>query len=239
MPEDSASLIVFLASDAAAGITGQAIGIGGDRLSMWSHSGEVAFALRDGGWSPEDIAESWEATLGGAIQPFGVTLPPLDLSPRAPRSTDPSRRRARGAPRRARRRGWRPAAGRRGGRSRARPPSASACPPPVSSARRILPCCGSAWRSTSPRRSSDASTSSIAGRRDERPPRELRVGEARDGGEDRQRRVLGDAQAEGLQPPAHLAAHALIHAPDDVGEGRSGGPGHAATVATALANLGP
>jgi NAD(P)-dependent dehydrogenase (short-subunit alcohol dehydrogenase family) len=80
MPEDSASLIVFLASDAAAGITGQAIGIGGDRLSMWSHSGEVAYALRDGGWSPDDIAESWEATLGGAIQPFGVTLPPLDLS---------------------------------------------------------------------------------------------------------------------------------------------------------------
>ena len=80
MPEDSASLIVFLASEAAAGITGQAIGIGGDRLSMWSHSGEVAFALRDGGWSPDDIAESWEATLGGAIQPFGVTLPPLDLS---------------------------------------------------------------------------------------------------------------------------------------------------------------
>jgi NAD(P)-dependent dehydrogenase (short-subunit alcohol dehydrogenase family) len=80
MPEDSASLIVFLASDASSGITGQAIGIGGDRLSMWSHSGEVAYALRDGGWSPEDIAESWEATLGGAIQPFGVKLPPLDLS---------------------------------------------------------------------------------------------------------------------------------------------------------------
>jgi NAD(P)-dependent dehydrogenase (short-subunit alcohol dehydrogenase family) len=79
MPEDSASLIVFLASEAAAGITGQAIGIGGDRLSMWSHSGEVAFALREGGWSADDIAESWAATLGGAIQPFGVTLPPLDL----------------------------------------------------------------------------------------------------------------------------------------------------------------
>ncbi|MEA2176732.1 MAG: hypothetical protein QOG77_29 [Solirubrobacteraceae bacterium] len=79
MPEDSAPLIVFLASEAAKGITGQAIGIGGDRLSMWSHSGEVAWALREGGWSPEDIAESWEATLGVAIQPFGVQLPPLDL----------------------------------------------------------------------------------------------------------------------------------------------------------------
>jgi len=79
MPEDSAPLIVFLASDAAANITGQAIGIGGDRLSMWSHSGEVAWALREGGWTPEDIAESWDATLGAAIQSYGVTLPPLDL----------------------------------------------------------------------------------------------------------------------------------------------------------------
>jgi NAD(P)-dependent dehydrogenase (short-subunit alcohol dehydrogenase family) len=80
MPEDSAPLIVFLASDAAAGVTGQAIGIGGDRLSMWSHSGEVAWALREGGWSADDIAESWEGTMGVAIQPFGVQMPEIDLS---------------------------------------------------------------------------------------------------------------------------------------------------------------
>ena len=36
-PEDVAGLVAFLASDAAAGITGQAIGIGGDRLALWSH----------------------------------------------------------------------------------------------------------------------------------------------------------------------------------------------------------
>ena len=37
MPEDCSPLLVFLASDAAAGITGQAIGIGGDKLSVYSH----------------------------------------------------------------------------------------------------------------------------------------------------------------------------------------------------------
>jgi NAD(P)-dependent dehydrogenase (short-subunit alcohol dehydrogenase family) len=79
MPEDSAPLIVFLASEAAAGITGQAIGIGGDRLSMWSHSGEVAWALREGGWTADDIAASWEGTMGVAIQPFGVQMPEIDL----------------------------------------------------------------------------------------------------------------------------------------------------------------
>ena len=41
-PEDCAPLVVFLASDAAAGVTGQAIGIGGDRLSLYSHPAEVA-----------------------------------------------------------------------------------------------------------------------------------------------------------------------------------------------------
>ena len=79
MPEDSAGLVVFLASAAAAGITGQAIGIGGDRLTMWSHPVEVAAAFREGGWSPEAIAASWQATVGAAEQGYGVQLPPLDL----------------------------------------------------------------------------------------------------------------------------------------------------------------
>src|SRR3954469_1522013 len=51
MPEDCAPLVVYLASDAAAEITGQAIGIGGDRLSLYSHPAEIAHALRDGGWT--------------------------------------------------------------------------------------------------------------------------------------------------------------------------------------------
>ena len=79
MPEDSAALVVFLASDVAAGITGQAIGIGGDRLSMWSHPTEVAAAFSEGGWSAEQIAESWAATVGVAEQSYGIELPPLEL----------------------------------------------------------------------------------------------------------------------------------------------------------------
>ena len=78
-PEDSAALVVFLASDAAANVTGQAIGIGGDRLSMWSHPTEVAAAFSEGGWTPDQIAESWAATVGAAEQTYGVELPPLEL----------------------------------------------------------------------------------------------------------------------------------------------------------------
>ncbi len=76
-PADCAGLVVYLASDASAGVTGQALGIGGDRLSLYSHPAEVAFALRDGGWSADAIAD---AVADFEPQPFGVRLPELDLS---------------------------------------------------------------------------------------------------------------------------------------------------------------
>ena len=40
--DDVAGLIAYLASDAAAGVTGQAIGVGGDRIQVWSHPEPVA-----------------------------------------------------------------------------------------------------------------------------------------------------------------------------------------------------
>ena len=80
MPEDSASLVVFLASDAAAEITGQAIGIGGDKLSLYSHPAEIAAAFHEGGWTPELIAENWSTTMGSMTQPYGIRLPELELS---------------------------------------------------------------------------------------------------------------------------------------------------------------
>jgi len=70
-PEDAAGLIAFLASDAAAEITGQCIGIGGDRLSLWSHPQQVATAYADGGWSADAIADAWATTLGSQQQTVG------------------------------------------------------------------------------------------------------------------------------------------------------------------------
>jgi NAD(P)-dependent dehydrogenase (short-subunit alcohol dehydrogenase family) len=78
MPEDCAPLVVFLASAAGAHVTGQAIGIGGDKLSIYSHPAEVAVDFRDGGWSAQEIAEAITG-FGDALQSYGVELPPLDL----------------------------------------------------------------------------------------------------------------------------------------------------------------
>lgn len=76
-PEDVAGLVSFLASDASAGITGQCIGIGGDKLALWSHPQEVAVAYADGGWSAEAIAAAWPLTVGRTPETFGIPAPQL------------------------------------------------------------------------------------------------------------------------------------------------------------------
>jgi NAD(P)-dependent dehydrogenase (short-subunit alcohol dehydrogenase family) len=74
--DDVAGLIAFLASDDAAGITGQAIGIGGDRLAMWSHPTEVVVEFADGtGWSAEAIADVWPKQFAGSLQTVGQQFP--------------------------------------------------------------------------------------------------------------------------------------------------------------------
>ena len=78
LPEDCAPLVVFLASEAAGGVTGQAIGIGGDRLTVYSHPAEAEVAFRDDGWDAEAIAEQWETALVSHAQPSGIVLPDLD-----------------------------------------------------------------------------------------------------------------------------------------------------------------
>ncbi|WP_249522590.1 SDR family oxidoreductase [Modestobacter marinus] len=75
-PQDAAGLVAFLASDAASGITGQAVGIGGDRLALWSHPTEVVVEFADGtGWSPDAIAEVWPKAFEGSQQTVGQQLP--------------------------------------------------------------------------------------------------------------------------------------------------------------------
>jgi len=74
VPADAAGLVVFLASARAADVTGQAIGVGGDRLSLWCHPQEVATAYSDGGWSADGIADAWPA-LSRWAQSVGIPAP--------------------------------------------------------------------------------------------------------------------------------------------------------------------
>ncbi len=75
MPEDAAGLVTFLASDAAADVTGQCVGVGGDKLSVWSHPQETAVSYREDGWSADEIAATWASTMGRATESVGIPAP--------------------------------------------------------------------------------------------------------------------------------------------------------------------
>jgi 3-oxoacyl-[acyl-carrier protein] reductase len=75
--DDVAGLIAYLASDASAAVTGQAIGIGGDRLQLWSHPEPILSEYAEGGWSSEALAELFAGPLSTAQQSVGEKFPPL------------------------------------------------------------------------------------------------------------------------------------------------------------------
>ena len=75
--DDVAGLIAYLASDDAAGVNGQAIGIGGDRLQVWSHPEPVFTTYHDTGWSYETLREEFPAIAAERQQSVGEKFPPL------------------------------------------------------------------------------------------------------------------------------------------------------------------
>ena len=83
-PEDVAGLVVFLASDDSAGITGQCIGIGGDRLSLWSHPTEIRSAFLDGGWTADAIADAFDSSVGEQLETYGIPLPKIPTTQKKP-----------------------------------------------------------------------------------------------------------------------------------------------------------
>jgi len=59
-------------SDQAAGVTGQCIGLGGDKLALWSHPKEISVAFREGGWTADAIAEVWSTSVGAQLETYGI-----------------------------------------------------------------------------------------------------------------------------------------------------------------------
>lgn len=82
---DVAPLIAHLASDAAAGVTGQAIGVGGDRIQVWSHPEPVVTEFHDGGWDPATLAAEFDTVVASNQQSVGERFPALpdELQPPA------------------------------------------------------------------------------------------------------------------------------------------------------------
>lgn len=75
--DDVAGLISYLASDAAGTVTGQAIGVGGDRIQLWSHPEPVVTEYHDGGWSYEALETEFPTLIGEKQQSVGERFPAL------------------------------------------------------------------------------------------------------------------------------------------------------------------
>ncbi|GIJ27359.1 dehydrogenase [Micromonospora qiuiae] len=75
--DDVAGLIAFLGSDAAAEVTGQVIGVGGDRIQIWTHPEAALSAYHEGGWSYDALVEAWPTQFAGALQSVGERFPEL------------------------------------------------------------------------------------------------------------------------------------------------------------------
>ncbi len=84
--DDVAGLIAFLGSDAAAAVTGQVIGVGGDRLQIWTHPEAALTAYHEGGWSYDALVEAWPTQFAGALQSVGERFPELPEEFKAPAS---------------------------------------------------------------------------------------------------------------------------------------------------------
>ena len=85
--DDVAGLVVWLASDEAAGVSGQVIGAGGDRLQVWKHPEVAASFFHDGGWSADAIQDELADEIAANLQsvgeaPFPALPPELDRTPR-------------------------------------------------------------------------------------------------------------------------------------------------------------
>ena len=85
--EDVAGTIAYLASDDASAISGQVIGVGGDRLQIWSHPEPVVSRYREGGWSYEALEAEFPAIIEGNVQSIGERFPPLPDELQRPATT--------------------------------------------------------------------------------------------------------------------------------------------------------
>ncbi len=63
-PDAIAPVVAFLASDRAAYITGQVVGVRGTEVTLFSHPAPLRTVTGQEPWSPEALAETWDRALG-------------------------------------------------------------------------------------------------------------------------------------------------------------------------------
>ena len=85
-PDAIAPVAAFLASDRAAHITGQVIGVRGTEVTLFSHPAPLRTVTAATPWTPEALAETWDRTLGQdrlrRFDAMKIAWPPATAEPR-------------------------------------------------------------------------------------------------------------------------------------------------------------
>ena len=63
-PEDVAPMVVYLLSDAARTVTGQTYTVVGGKVALWSQPREIREIVKDGRWTPEELAARLPGEVG-------------------------------------------------------------------------------------------------------------------------------------------------------------------------------
>jgi NAD(P)-dependent dehydrogenase (short-subunit alcohol dehydrogenase family) len=69
-PEDVAPMVVYLLSDRATHVTGQVYTVVGSKIAVWNQPAEVRAVWAEGRWTPEQIAERLDGTVGQERMPM-------------------------------------------------------------------------------------------------------------------------------------------------------------------------
>lgn len=62
--EDVAPMVVYLLSDAARDVTGQTYTVVGGKVALWSQPREIRSIVKDGRWTPQELADKLPAAVG-------------------------------------------------------------------------------------------------------------------------------------------------------------------------------
>jgi NAD(P)-dependent dehydrogenase (short-subunit alcohol dehydrogenase family) len=74
-PALNAPIVVYLASERAAGVNGQLFGRSDWAYTLFQHPKQIAWMHRDGGWDVETLADQFDSMLGQHLQPVGMVMP--------------------------------------------------------------------------------------------------------------------------------------------------------------------
>jgi NAD(P)-dependent dehydrogenase (short-subunit alcohol dehydrogenase family) len=72
-PDHIAQLIAFLATDAAAGVSGQIFGVRGNEVYLYNQPRPIRIMARSDGWTPENLAEHWLPAVKDSFTPLERT----------------------------------------------------------------------------------------------------------------------------------------------------------------------